>query len=72
MWSEDYKQQLNSHEIELNFCFNEMFPHPNDDIQHSYTYQESEFLETFAETKIMIRQWANTNLDKLNCENVEI
>ena len=58
--------------MELNLCLNEIFPHSNDGIQHGYTNQESEFLEIFAETKIMIGQWANTNLDKLDCENVEI
>ena len=49
----------------------EIFPHPNINIQMGNTYN-SEFLESFLEVKIMIKKWANANLDKVNCKNVGI
>ena len=53
------------------FRLDEVFPHPNNYIQHGYTYH-SKFLKTFPETKILISKWANKNLDTLSCKNVGI
>ena len=39
------------------YCVGEVFPHPNNNIQHRYTSQ-FEFLESFPETKIIIHKWA--------------
>ena len=50
------------------YRISEIFPHPNTNIQHGYTNQ-SEFLESFPEVKIMMHKWANENLERLNCEN---
>ena len=53
------------------YHLDEVFPHPNINIQMGNTYH-SEFLESFPEVKIMIKKWANANLEKLDCENVGI
>ena len=64
---------IRNHEILMKwnrvFRLDEVFPHPNVNIQMGNTYQ-SELLEAFPEVKTMIQKWANNNLDKLNCENV--
>ena len=59
----------NNHEIKLCFCSDEKFPHPNINIQHDCTYQP-DFLETFPESKVMIKKQSNKILDKLSCENI--
>ena len=51
------------------YRLNEKFPHPNINIEIGNTYH-SEFIEAFPEIKLMIKKWANTNLDTLNCENI--
>ena len=64
---------INNHKILMKwnriFCLNEAFPHPNNNIEHGNTYH-SDFLDAFPETKTLICQWANTNLDRLSCENI--
>ena len=66
---------INNHKILMRwnriFRLDEVFPHPNSNIQHGNTYH-SDFLDAFPETKILICQWANKNLDKLCCENIGI
>ena len=52
------------------YHLNEKFPHPNINIEIGNTYH-SEFIEAFPEIKLLIKKWANTNLDTLNCENIE-
>ena len=48
---------------------NEAFPHSNNNIDHGST-NHSDFLDAFTETKLLICQWANKNLDRLSCENI--
>ena len=53
------------------FRINEKFPHPNTNIQNGYIYVPT-FLEAFPKVKEMIRKLANSNLDSLSCENVQL
>ena len=46
-----------------------MFPPPNVNIKLGNTFH-SELIESFPEIKMIIKDWANDNLDVLNCENV--
>ena len=64
----NYKTILNWNRT---YCLDEVFPHPNINIQIGQTYQ-SEFLEAHPEVQIMINKWSNQNLDQLSCENVAI
>ena len=50
------------------YHLNEKFPHPNINIEIGNTYH-SEFIEAFPEIKLLIKKWANTNLDALSYEN---
>ena len=51
------------------FRLDEAFPYPNINIELGNTYH-SEFIDSFPEIKMMIKKWANANLDELNCENI--
>ncbi len=66
---------INHHKILMRcnriFRFDEVFLHPISNIQHGNTYH-CDFFDAFSETKILICQCLNKNLDKLSCENIGI
>ena len=48
---------------------NEVFPHPNYYVEMGKT-DEPLFLETFPQVKIVLYEWATTNIDKSSCESI--